>query len=103
MTPDREALRAAALARKAACERDAKRDARVNGDYAAALEDQLDFATLSIPLRPLLALLDEHDALVGALEEMIGMAELFVPAPLDAPGFKRARSLLSTNRQEAKG
>ena len=34
-------------------------------------------------------------ALVEALEEVMGVAELYVPVPLSAPGFKRARAALA--------
>lgn len=33
--------------------------------------------------------------LVEALREMLEIAELFVPVPLQAPGFKRARAALA--------
>ena len=34
-------------------------------------------------------------ALVEVLEEVMGVAELYVPVPLSAPGFKRARAALA--------
>lgn len=40
-------------------------------------------------------LLAERRALASALNETLAMAELYVPVPLQAPGFKRARAALN--------
>ena len=39
-------------------------------------------------------------ALVEALEEVMGVAELYVPVPLSAPGFKRARAALAAAKDQ---
>jgi hypothetical protein len=54
-------------------------------DLRAKAEAAGDDAMLSV-----LALLAEARDVVG---EVLGVAEVFVPVPLDAPGFRRAREL----------
>lgn len=41
------------------------------------------------------AVVDRVSRLEEALREVLDIAEMYVPAPLDAPGFKRARAALS--------
>lgn len=58
------------------------------GDYEPS-EDQLDAIWEAKALAELVP------DLLEAVKELLGMAELFVPAKLDAPGFNRARAAIA--------